>query len=162
MSTTWNRREIENHLDIHGDMLFLTEIESVEEISSAPPGGGLWVFSSTANFDEEFFAFKDHLSRDTGQGPLPGVFLMECMAQTAAFGLSVTFPMYPILVTQFNVALAKKVGPGLVTSTCKIPKDWPGSEMKVKVPVTSWQNSSIVGRGDLSYSKTKFGNLVTP
>lgn len=126
MSTAWNRREIENHLDIHRDMLFLTEIESVEETSGLP---GFWFFSSTANFDEEFFAFKDHLSRDTGQGPLPGVFLMECMAQTAAFGLSVTFPMHPILVTQFNVALTKKVGPGLVTSTCKIPKDWPGSEM---------------------------------
>lgn len=155
MSTSWSRSVIEDTLDIHGEMLFLSEIDHMNRTSEE----SFEVFESSAKFDASFFAFRDHLSQGTANmGPLPGVFLMECMAQTAAFGLSVTFDKATFLVTHFNVALSKKVGPGIVKSVCKVPKIWPSLAAKIKVSVTSWQENSIVGRGDLTYSRAE--NLV--
>ena len=150
MVAGWVESSIENLLDIHGEMLFIREIDRGEQMP-----GGLAQFTSTSKFDKDFFAFRGHLSRNGSvAGPLPGVFLMECMAQTAAFGLTVIFPKYSFLVSQFNVLLTKTVIPGTITSTCKVPVAWSDSEKKIKVSVTSWQDGVIVGRGDLSYSRT--------
>jgi hypothetical protein len=150
MVTGWDKRSIETLLDIHGDMLFIRKVNGGEQLP-----GGIAQFTSTSKFDKDFFAFREHISRNGSvAGPLPGVFLMECMAQTAAFGLTVLFPKCSFLVSQFNVLLTKAVAPGTIISACKVPIAWSDSEKKIKVSVTSWQNGEIVGRGDLSYSRT--------
>jgi 3-hydroxymyristoyl/3-hydroxydecanoyl-(acyl carrier protein) dehydratase len=149
MVTSWDQSQIESLLDIHGEMLFVLGIDREEQVP-----GGVTLFNSTSRFEKEFFAFRAHLSQNgTVSGPLPGVFLMECMAQTAAFGLTVSFPNWTFLVSHFNVALIKPVVPGTITSSCKVPAVWSDSEKMIKVTVTYWQDGSIVGRGDLSYSK---------
>jgi hypothetical protein len=157
MSTSWSRSVIQDTLDIHGEMLFLSEVNHTTRTSEE----SFELFESIAKFDTSFFAFRDHLSQGTANGgPLPGVFLMECMAQTAAFGLSVTYDKETFLVTHFNVALSKKVRPGIVKSVCKVPKIWPSLAAKIKVSVISWQEDSIVGRGDLTYSRAQNVNRV--
>lgn len=147
----WDSEGIGRLLDIRGSMLFLNQARLEQPIRNATRFNN---FESIATFDNDFFAFSLHLSgsQSNGVGPLPGTFVVECMAQSAALGLAVTFPNVATLVTRFNVTLSQVVVPGTIVLHCRIPREWGSGERQIVVTVIAKQSGMIVSRGELTYS----------
>lgn len=143
-ATEWSRSEISAKLDISGDFLFL------EKVSQSGPD----MFVSESRFEENFPAFSQHLPslQPDGGGVLPGIYVIEAMAQTAAFALALMRGLEPgnHLLARVDVLFSSRVHPGpLVCSAKRVQRSQPASLFRTRAS----QGGTIVSQAELTYRR---------
>lgn len=137
------RSQIASLIDIHDEMLLLNTIEFNERR-----------IKSSATFDVDFYPFRLHISKNKSSiGPLPGIFIIECMAQTAVAALKNYFPTEETLISQINTILASPVWPGELLIECALNELEDFASTKIKISLVAKQSNVIVARATLTYTK---------
>jgi len=144
---------VSSALDINGDFLFLNSIETMDFLR----------FQSRSFFGPSFGPFHNHLASHRrpevrgGQpayGVLPGVIVLETMAQTAAFALGIIFgcPAGTFLLKRADVLFGSVARPGEIRcSAVFAPDETPTESFELK----AYQEDSVIARGRLTYGRQR-------